>query len=149
LPDGYLAGEVGVKEFQAALQTGQRLRFLLLANPTRREPARHALNVAAGKPKDGPRRALVFDDPAKTEAACRDWLARKGELGGFSLLRFEVEDRGIVTVGKAGKQVPHAAIRFEGIVVVTDPERFLETLAAGIGTAKGFGFGLLSLAGAG
>lgn len=38
------------------------------------------------------------------------------------------------------------AVRFDGLLEVTDPGKFLETLRAGIGSAKGFGFGLLSLA---
>jgi CRISPR system Cascade subunit CasE len=38
------------------------------------------------------------------------------------------------------------AVRYDGLLEVTDPVKFLETLRAGIGSAKGFGFGLLSLA---
>ncbi|MCR4318386.1 MAG: type I-E CRISPR-associated protein Cas6/Cse3/CasE [Planctomycetes bacterium] len=38
----------------------------------------------------------------------------------------------------------HAAV-FEGVVRVTDPERAFETIANGIGPAKGLGFGLLLL----
>ena len=38
------------------------------------------------------------------------------------------------------------AMRFDGLLGVTDPVQFLEALRAGIGSAKGFGFGLLSLA---
>jgi CRISPR system Cascade subunit CasE len=40
----------------------------------------------------------------------------------------------------------HHAVRFDGLLVVTDPERLRHALRAGIGSAKGFGFGLLSLA---
>jgi CRISPR system Cascade subunit CasE len=38
------------------------------------------------------------------------------------------------------------SVRFEGLLTVIDPERFCQTLAAGIGSAKAFGFGLLSVA---
>jgi CRISPR system Cascade subunit CasE len=38
------------------------------------------------------------------------------------------------------------AVRFDGVLVVTDLDRFSTALPAGIGSAKGFGFGLLSLA---
>jgi len=38
------------------------------------------------------------------------------------------------------------AVTFDGILRVTDPELFTQTLAQGVGTAKGLGFGLLSLA---
>lgn len=149
LPDGYLTREAEVKELQPTFRAGQELRFLLLANPTRREPGRNAVDAATGKAKDGARRALVSADPAQTEAACRGWLAQKGERGGFRPLNFELEDRGVVMVAKGGKPVPYAVVRFEGLLQVTDPGQLLETLAEGIGTAKGFGFGLLSLAPAG
>jgi CRISPR system Cascade subunit CasE len=38
------------------------------------------------------------------------------------------------------------AVRFEGVLEVTDPDQLLQTVSEGIGSAKGFGFGLLSLA---
>jgi hypothetical protein len=37
-------------------------------------------------------------------------------------------------------------VRFDGVLVVTDPALFRETVANGIGSGKAFGFGLLSLA---
>lgn len=149
LPAGYLGRAPEVKELSPGFHEGQRLRFLLLANPTRREPARQAVDPRTGKPKDGPRRALVYEDWAETEAACRSWLLRKGEGGGFQPERFTVEDRGVVHVARAGRQIPYAALRFEGFLCVSDPDQFLETLAEGVGTAKGLGFGLLSVARAG
>jgi CRISPR system Cascade subunit CasE len=36
-------------------------------------------------------------------------------------------------------------VRFDGRLTVLDSARFAETLAAGVGRAKGFGFGLLSV----
>ena len=38
------------------------------------------------------------------------------------------------------------AVRFDGLLAVTDPALFRNTLQTGIGSAKAFGFGLLSLA---
>ena len=38
------------------------------------------------------------------------------------------------------------AVRFDGLLQVTDPDRLRETVRRGIGSGKGFGFGLLSLA---
>jgi len=37
-------------------------------------------------------------------------------------------------------------VRYEGLLQVTDPHLLVEAVRAGIGSAKGFGFGLLSLA---
>jgi len=38
------------------------------------------------------------------------------------------------------------AVRFDGVLVVTDPHKLREAVANGIGQQKAFGFGLLSLA---
>jgi hypothetical protein len=38
------------------------------------------------------------------------------------------------------------AVRFDGLLQVVDPQRVLETVRRGIGSGKGLGFGLLSLA---
>ena len=40
----------------------------------------------------------------------------------------------------------HGGVQFRGTLEVIDPERFIETYQSGIGSAKGFGFGLLLLA---
>ena len=37
-------------------------------------------------------------------------------------------------------------VTFEGVLEVTDPERFAATVRSGIGPAKAYGYGLLSLA---
>ena len=38
------------------------------------------------------------------------------------------------------------AVLFDGLLEVTDADAFRNTLAAGVGPGKGFGFGLLSVA---
>ena len=43
-------------------------------------------------------------------------------------------------------EVAHAGVRFDGELTVTDPGELRDAVAAGIGPAKAFGFGLLSLA---
>jgi CRISPR-associated protein Cas6/Cse3/CasE subtype I-E len=42
--------------------------------------------------------------------------------------------------------VTHVGVRFDGLLTVVDPVRFVQTLETGVGSAKGFGFGLLSIA---
>ena len=39
-----------------------------------------------------------------------------------------------------------ASVQFDGLLRVTDPDRLRETVRKGIGSGKGLGFGLLSLA---
>ena len=38
------------------------------------------------------------------------------------------------------------AVQFDGVLQVTDPDKLVAAVETGIGSAKGFGFGLLSLA---
>src|SRR6185295_9354187 len=76
------------------------------------------------------------------------WLARKGEQGGFQLGGCVAVDEKIVQ-GIRQKGVPPLSFRsilFEGTLTITDPELFNSILAAGIGSGKAFGFGLLSVA---
>jgi CRISPR system Cascade subunit CasE len=38
------------------------------------------------------------------------------------------------------------SVQFDGLLQVLDPDALWHTVQAGVGSAKGFGFGLLSLA---
>ncbi len=97
------------------------------------------------------------------------WLLRKGESGGFSVpgewvaarepetgtpiqlpnFRVDADPEGRDHNDKPGHGGDFMAVRFDGVLIVTDPALFQATVAAGIGTAKAFGFGLLSVAPAG
>lgn len=117
------------KPFQLALQMGQRLAFRLRANPTvTRQGKRHALY---------------------REEAQRAWLERQGRRGGFRVLRVNVVREGDTSAWIARDtqrlRATHFAVCFDGLLQVTDPAILWQTVQAGIGPAKGFGFGLLSL----
>jgi len=104
-------------------------RFQLKANPTLRRSA--------------DKRRLAITDEVKL----RDWLMRKAEASGFTV------DPDTLTVGapldetfrKEGRFGKHVAVDFQGVLRVTDPERFKSAFTDGIGSAKGFGYGLLML----
>lgn len=114
---------------------GQRLAFLLTANPVR------TVKDADTKQKPGKKRPscrvpLVHEDDQ------RAWLDRKlsgaAELEAVSLLPHQplYFRRG----GRAGKLVP---LSYEGVLRVTEPVRLLGLMENGIGPAKAFGCGLL------
>lgn len=156
LPAGYLSAadpfeplpNPAVKCVQLAFHPGQALRFRLRANPT--------VKKSGGPGRQGQRVALAGEE------AHLAWLARKGEDGGFRpLAGVNVADLGRVFGGgrkrAGGDDTANAAagsrpavelhvVQFDGLLAVTDPARFGQTLLAGIGSAKGFGCGLLSLA---
>ncbi len=122
--------------------------------------------------KDGER---PLSSARVAEALLAEWLERKGKEGGFQLAavptgadwidpfsdapasRLEVRitpegfRRGWQTrTSDEAERMPapldHDSVLFEGVLTVTDTEAFINTLASGIGSAKSFGFGLLSLA---
>lgn len=124
-----------------SLNTGQRFRFRLRANPCVK--------------RDGKRLGLL-----KLEGQ-EKWIARKGERHGFSLpqltsfdLSESPQERVDVRVSQEqmlrGKQHTGNAVRiysvlYDGILAVTEPDKFRNVLQTGIGHGKVMGLGLLSV----
>lgn len=132
-----LSGSPRQKLVVLDLSPASSYRFRLRANPTKR--------LSAGtheEKRDGPRVQLY------TEEEQLAWLARKGQANGFQLLACEVRSQGTQVSAKAREaaRMQHHAVTFEGRLEITDPVAFRTTLEAGIGSGKGFGFGLLSIA---
>lgn len=123
-----------VKSFDLNLAPGQMLAFRLRANPT----ARRTFD-------DKKRRVGLYREEEQIE-----WLKRKGEQGGFRLLSARTsgqEDvKGTIYRNEQKHPLKLAAVQFDGLLQVTDPDRLCETVRQGIGSGKALGFGLLSLA---
>jgi CRISPR system Cascade subunit CasE len=119
------------KSFDLALVAGQVLSFRLRANPTVK--------------RDGSRHGLYKEEDQ------RAWLARKGRRNGFRVVRVTVIQEGDDVAwrphrnGKRRK-LTFFAVCFDGLLQVTDPDALWDAVQTGIGPAKSFGFGLLSLA---
>ena len=140
---GYLLETGGpnpaVKQFDLRLAPGQTLAFRLRANPTvkrRRER------------EDGSLRAVR--DPIYDEEKQIEWLERKARQGGFRLLSVRSQNAPDVRGWARRDDVKHKlklfAVQFDGLLQVKDPDLVRETVRRGVGSGKGFGFGLLSLA---
>ncbi|MFZ5500849.1 MAG: type I-E CRISPR-associated protein Cas6/Cse3/CasE [Candidatus Micrarchaeota archaeon] len=147
-----------VRFFEPHFEPNQRLRFRVLANPVRKV-CQHSLDFA-GKPFD--EKWHGKDVPVPT-ADLGKWLERRAEPGcwalknsngkqsppGFRLVEIAHIQGGYVYVNKSldhasGRRVRSA--RYEGVLEVTDPANFRNTVIQGIGPGKAFGFGLLSIA---
>jgi CRISPR system Cascade subunit CasE len=130
VPPEYLEGAPATKPFDPVFTVGQRLCFRLRANPTVK--------------RDGKRRPLI------DEGEQRAWLDRKGTEAGFRVVRAEVSPEGASlgqkAMGGATRTLTHHSVRFDGLLAVIDPKALCQAMHAGVGSAKGFGFGLLSLA---
>lgn len=116
-----------------ALENGRILRFRLRANPTKR--------ISSGKGnKPGPRVELY------KEADQIEWLINKGKRHGFAVAKDHLR------INPEGKQKDYRrrltiyTALFDGILRVTDETAFNMAVQTGIGPAKAFGCGLLSLA---
>lgn len=128
-----------VRPFDLHLAGGQVLAFRLRANPT----VKRWLQDEKGEKQ--PKRFGLYREEEQIA-----WLRRKGEQGGFSLVSARTGDQDTVkgTLKKENKQHSLAllSVQFDGLLQVIDPDRLRETVRQGIGSGKGFGFGLLSLA---
>ena len=148
---GYLlACRPDVRELDLSFEYKQRLRFRLLANPVRRisDKSVDAKGEAFDKNWIG-RRVPVPADKLD------QWLFRRAESAGFKVEQ-TIEIRGAyVYFNKNGKQKKGEkkeekgrlrSALYKGILEVTDADCFRNTLISGVGPAKSFGFGLLSVA---
>ncbi len=118
---------------------GIELAFRVEANPTKR------LAFDGPEGRKGARVALHDD-------ALAAWMVRHAEPSGFELLldSLRIERAGRQTARLKSAANRHwEAVHFQGRLRVTDSAKFAEALKTGIGSAKGFGFGLLSVARAG
>jgi len=130
------------------LRAGQQWAFRLVANPTRYVPA-----------KDGGRaRRLAHVTVAQQE----QWLLERAEGHGFRVTATRApgdgQEVGVPDVAVtrratrafarsgAPDQVTLGTAQFDGRLEVVEPDRLRRSLVAGIGPAKAYGCGLLTLA---
>ncbi len=116
---------------------GLEVPFNLEANPIKR--------LAADGP-DGRKGARVA---LRDDTALSDWMARHAASGGFEIIHdtLVIERVGRkVAVLKGAANRSWDAVNFRGRLKITNAEAFAVVITKGIGSAKGFGFGLLNLA---
>ncbi len=138
--DHLLAAPPETKMVEPRFEPGQHLRFRLLANPTKRlrKDSRDSPGQAVDEKWVGKRVAVKSD-------GFENWLSRRAQRAGFQVTQLACIQPGYVYVNK-GEPLRYRSAQYDGILEITDPERFRETIIRGIGPAKSFGFGLLSVA---
>jgi len=153
-----LAGPPQTQPFDPRFQPGEHLRFRLLANPVRKV-SKSSLDLG-GKPFD--ERWIGKDVPVPNVELDR-WLLRRAEPEwhatknasdqqppGFRIESITNIQPGYVNVSKgrddADKGRSRRSALYEGVLEVTNGDHFNVTISRGIGPAKAFGFGLLSVA---
>lgn len=125
--------------FLGRLATGQQWRFRLKANPTK----------SLGSREHGKRGRRV---PITDQSEQIGWLERQASQAGFHIPinRLEVpevivRDSGPIAFMRGERQVTLQSAIFDGFLAVDDPNRLRAALTGGIGRARGYGFGLLTL----
>jgi CRISPR system Cascade subunit CasE len=127
-----------VEAERAALNPGRRFAFRVRANTTRKVDTKTGPD---GVRRHG-RRVPVRGDEERLR-----WFARHAEAAGFAVVDGQVRITEITgSGGRGGKSVTVGGALFEGILVVRDASLFRTALESGIGPAKAYGFGLLSIA---
>jgi CRISPR system Cascade subunit CasE len=121
----------------AAIQRGGRFLFRLRANTTRKIDTKTRADGA----KSNGRRVPVRGDVER-----QAWLGRRALRCGFSLEPSALRITELPTqIARGPKSLAVAGALFEGILRVENAEAFRLALKEGIGPAKAYGFGLLSL----
>ena len=151
--------DFAVKEIVPSFLAHRHYAFDLRANPVkslvRRGPNGETMYRANGKRKSGKRVPLVNLDELrawlirKGNSRCRDKDSGQENPGGFRIVEekpLEISPMTESHFRKKGQTAFHGGVQFRGILEVTDREKFIDTYHTGIGSAKGFGFGLLLLA---
>lgn len=130
------------------IMVGQQWQFRLRANPVRKAKVDKGLRPRAnGEGIVGKIQGHV------TASQQRDWLIARAAAHGFEILPDDNGDPSVTVsqrhqerFGRDGKTVTLTTAVFDGRLKVTDADLFRQTLCSGIGRAKGFGCGLLTVA---
>lgn len=124
---------------------GQVWQFRLKANPVR--------TVLVDKGRRENQKVIGTVQGHVTEAHQRQWLLDRSGSHGFRVLGSKgdapdvsVSHRSRERFLRDGKTVTLITAQFDGILEVTDAKAFRHALGFGIGRAKGFGCGLLTIA---
>ncbi|HEO72012.1 MAG TPA: type I-E CRISPR-associated protein Cas6/Cse3/CasE, partial [Candidatus Hydrogenedentes bacterium] len=148
--DMLLAARPLVREYDPAFPKGAELRFRILMNLSKKSMEhRRTLDKkdAQGRSRSqGKRVALTWREDQQPQEVIVPWFAEKAAPGGFCICECALSRLGWVAGYPPGKKpLKFRWALLEGRLEVTDTARFAHTLASGIGSAKAFGFGLLTV----
>lgn len=127
---------------------GQQWQFRLRANPVRKA------RVDKGRrPKPNGGGIVGTIQGYVTVEQQRDWLIARSGANGFEILSDDTGDPSVIVsqrhrerFKRDGQMVTLATAVFDGRLTVTDADLFRNALCHGIGRAKGFGCGLMTVA---
>jgi len=131
---------IGSRKYVFSLQKGQKIRFRLRANP-----------IKTIKDEDG--RLNQRDEikkcrvPLIREEDQKAWIERKLEkICSLDALVFQQEMPLYFRKSNSKRAGKIQTVLFDGVLNINDPDALIEMIKNGIGPAKAFGCGLLSMA---
>lgn len=150
--------EISSKTYDPEITNNQMLQFHLRVNPTislygreknqRHDALMHAklllkeeLQKTEGRKPEAEEKWQVMQD------AARQWLVKREQPIGVMidpdhLIIDHYQQERVATESK-DKPIRYSTVDFQGVLTVTDPEKFKTALFNGIGKSKAFGCGLL------
>ena len=129
-----VAGTAMVKEYQPFLEKitlGEVMQFRLTANPTYRTDGKVYPHITVDQQKN--------------------WLLRKAAANGFEIMKNSDGSNAFDPVSRDWpvlyhqRQVKISRVSFEGVLRVTDVNKFKDALTHGIGREKAYGMGMLTV----
>lgn len=142
---GWQVGEMwqtrDYKPLLSRLEAGQRWAFRLTANPVF-----HGYKQGRDWSDTKPLAHITVEQQRK-------WLLDRAARAGFRIVdeshgepALRVVSRSTLRFGKGGHRVVVGTATFEGVLEVAEPSDLVHTLSRGLGRAKAYGCGLLTLA---
>ncbi|MEX3106002.1 type I-E CRISPR-associated protein Cas6/Cse3/CasE [Streptomyces sp. ST1015] len=136
LPDGYGHGDVkDLTPMFRALHPGRAVRYRIAVNPIKNQAPAPGVKGVRGKrvPLTGPE--------------ADQWWARRAAEAGLTLDTLVPTPLNPARRHATGcKPAYYQLVRYDGTATVTDPDALTRAVLTGIGRAKSYGAGLLSLA---
>lgn len=122
------------------IKIGQKWQFRLRANPV------HSVRQGDGvQEKDDAKRGRVYAHVTVRQQ--EEWLLERANKNGFALTEgsFRVIHREVLRFRQKRRQVTLSMATYEGLLEISDVTLFIGALTKGIGRAKAFGCGLLTI----
>jgi len=159
----FLAADPAVREYNPRFNSGDCCRFRIRANLSKKSMAhRRVLTTVdtTGRPQSqGKRVALTWDSDQDPNDVIGQWFAGKMSGRGCEMTDCRLLHMGWVKAfqrrsrpsdsiagdGKCERQMKFLSGLLEGTLRVSEPDLFQRTITSGVGSAKAFGFGLLTV----
>lgn len=135
------------KEYRPKLKVRSRFMFSLRANPVvSRKSEKGGRGIRHDVVMDAKRRNLGTDSRELEQTAGRAWLELRSESNGFTIDSLSVDGYRQHRFRKSSNiEVQFSTLDFAGVLQITDCDDFMNVLGSGLGSAKGFGCGMIMI----